>query len=197
MRAFVAVEITEPSILEGLRGLQAELVPPDPSSVKLTDLKKLHITLQFLGDIPDGARRPVADALSGVEFAPFDLEVGGSMGAFPNTRSPKVVWVGMRVVVRGGGSSGNDDNMDGLHDLAQEVSSALSPLGYKRDMPFSPHITVLRVGSGGAEITRKLGGVVSEKIFGVQKVRAFKLKESRQTPGGHAYADLAVVEGAA
>ena len=188
MRSFVAVEITEPAVLDGIRSLQAELAPPDSGGAKLQDAEKLHITLQFLGDVPDADLRPVVDALSGVEFDTFDLQVGGEVGVFPDAGTPRVVWVGMKTV--GGGP--------GLHGLARKVSDALQPLGYKRDFPFVPHITVLRVeGGGGAEIVKKLGGRADEKPFGIQRVDEFKIKKSLETAGGHAYADLAVVKGAA
>ena len=187
MRAFAAVEITEPAALDGIRNLQSELAPPDSGGAKLQDTEKLHITLQFLGDVPDADLRPVVDALSGVEFDTFDLQVGGEIGVFPDAGPPRVVWVGMSTVGSG----------PGLHGLARKVSDALQPLGYKRDFPFVPHITVLRVGSAGAEIVKKLGGRTSGKPFGVQRVDRFKVKKSLETARGHAYADLAVVKGAA
>lgn len=186
MRSFVAVEITEPAVLDGIRNLQAELAPPEPGGARLQDTEKLHITLQFLGDVPDAEQQPVADALSGIRFAPFDLQVGGEVGAFPDAVTPRVVWVGMATVGSG----------PGLRGLARKVSRALSPLGYPRDLPFVPHITVLRVEEGGgAEIAERLGGRAGEKPFGIQRVDRFKIKKSLETAGGHVYADLAVVKG--
>ncbi len=194
MRAFVAVEITEPAVLDGIRELQAALTPPDPKAVRLVDADTLHFTLQFLGEIPDGAQRPVADALSAVRFAPFDLEVGG-VGAFPNIGSPRIVWVG------GGGGGGREATAGGnaglpLSGLARKVSGALAPLGYARDKPFRPHSTILRVKRAPADIAGRLEERAGRGTFGVQRVDKFKLKKSRLTPEGPVYTDLAVVEGA-
>ncbi len=190
MRSFVAVEITKPAVLDGIRRLQTELAPPEHGGVKLQDTEKLHITLQFLGDVPDDAQQSVVDALSAIKFDPFDLQVGGEVGVFPDSGEPRVVWIGMKTV--GGGP--------GLHSLAQKVSDALSPLGYRRDFPFVPHITILRMTDGaGEKILRKLAGRAAEKPFGIQGVDEFKIKKSVEAAGGggHAYADLAAVKGIA
>ena len=189
MRTFVSIDITEPSILDGIRKLQAELVPPEPDTVKLSNMEKLHITLQFVGEVSDEERRKIAYTLSRIRFAPFDLEIGGEVGAFPDAKSPRVVWVGMRTV-------GGDDDGSGLQGLARRVSDELAAIGYVPDFPFNSHITVLRVNEGGAgAVSRVLDGRPAEKVFGVQRVDRFKLKESRKTPDGHVFADLAVVEG--
>lgn len=189
MRTFVSIDITEPSILDGIRKLQAELVPPEPDSVKLSNMEKLHITLQFVGEVSDEEWLKVTDALSKIEFAPFDLEIGGEVGAFPDARSPRVVWIGMRTV-------GGDDDGSGLRGLARKVSSKLAAIGYVPDFPFNSHITVLRVNEGGAgAVSKVLAGRPAEKTLGIQRVDRFRLKESRKTPDGHVFADLAVVKG--
>ena len=219
MRAFVAVDITEPEILEGISRLQSELAPrlssssssssspsKNSSNIKLVDVNNLHLTLQFLGEIPDDAQGPVTDALSAVRFDAFDLEIRG-VGAFPNTRSPRTVWVGAEEPAASGGEGAHGTaavaaaaaaataTTGPLPALAQEVADALGPLGYARDGQFRPHGTIFRVKR--TDGTVDIAGELKKRAkisFGVQKVGSFKLKRSRLTPSGPVYTDLAVIE---
>lgn len=218
MRAFVAVEITEPGITGAIENLQSELMRAEPGGARPVGADLLHITLQFLGKVPEGAEGRVAGALGSVKFDAFDVRIGG-VGAFPNARSPRVVWVGaspsppMAVTAaaqgsgdRSGTGSSHGDN-DGpaaaagtapdcpkLQDLAQKVSGVLGPLGYKPDKPFRPHCTIFRI-KRRVNIAKELREMAC-RSFGVQRVGSFKLKRSLLTPRGPVYSDLAVVGGA-
>ncbi|MDE0090555.1 MAG: RNA 2',3'-cyclic phosphodiesterase [Thaumarchaeota archaeon] len=218
MRAFVAVEITEPGITGAIENLQSELLRAEPGGARPVGAGLLHITLQFLGEVPEAAKSRVVDALGSIKFDAFDVRIGG-VGAFPNVRSPRVVWVGASpsppitaTAAAQGGSrpsgtgSGRGDN-DGpapaagaapgcpkLQDLAQRVSGVLGPLGYKPDKPFRPHCTIFRI-KRRVDIAKELREMAG-RSFGVQRVKSFKLKRSLLTPQGPVYSDLAVVGGA-
>lgn len=217
MRAFVAVEITEPGITGAIENLQSELLRAEPGATRPVGAGLLHITLQFLGEVPEGAESRIIGALGSIKFDAFDVRIGG-VGAFPNTRSPRVVWVGASpsppitaaAAAQGGGrpsgtGSGRGDN-DGpapaagaapscpkLQDLAQRVSGVLGPLGYKPDKPFRPHCTIFRI-KRRVNIAKELREMAG-RSFGVQRVKSFKLKRSLLTPQGPVYSDLAVVGG--
>src|SRR3954463_5812253 len=55
----------------------------------------LHLSIKFFGEQPDTAPAKLTALLASVGAAhqPFDLRVSG-LGAFPNLRSPRVVWMG-------------------------------------------------------------------------------------------------------
>lgn len=175
-RAFVAVEITGEAVLESIRELQREAGidarPVSPS--------KLHFTLQFLGAVPRDSIPGVAGMLRGVKFREFDVSLEG-VGAFPRTRSPRVVWVGV-----------GRDGSDALSGLADAARAALEPLGFLPDKPFGAHVTVFRV-------KRRIGSIESMidryrgVRFGVQRVKSVKLKESVLDAGGAKYLNLAEV----
>ena len=217
MRTFVAVEITEPGITGAIENLQSELLRAEPGGARPVGADLLHITLQFLGEVPEGAEGRVIGALGSVKFDAFDVRIGG-VGAFPNARSPRVVWVGaspsppMEAGAAAQGSGGridtgsNHGDNDGpapaagaapgcpkLQDLAQKVSGVLGPLGYKPDKPFRPHCTVFRI-KRRVNIAKELREMAG-RSFGVQRVGSFKLKRSLLTPQGPVYSDLAVVGG--
>lgn len=123
MRAFVAVDLPT-AVVSGWSTGSVD----QPS----------HLTLQFLGDVPDDRVGAVRDALATVATgsAPFAVSLEG-IGAFPGASRPRVVFVG---VARGGPA---------LVELAGAVHGALAPLGFAPEArPFVPHATLVRVRSG-------------------------------------------------
>lgn len=194
MRIFVAVDITEPMIRDNIKKLQAELAAAaqsNPASIRMVDAGILHYTLQFLGEVSSDAIQGIVDALSSVKFVPFDLKVA-RVGAFPNVKSPRIIWVGG--TTQQATTNYNDTSTSGLAHLAQKVSDVLESLGHIRDKPFKAHSTISRVKNKNrdvdvADILRK----ESDLTFGIQKVQSFKLKESRLTPRGPVYTDLAEI----
>lgn len=82
--------------------------------------EKWHVTLVFLGDVPDHAA--VVDSLSALSRpAPFRLRLSGA-GRFGS-----VLWAGLA------------GDLPALHDFRETVRSALPPSDPR---PFRPHLTV-------------------------------------------------------
>ncbi|MDQ3931130.1 MAG: RNA 2',3'-cyclic phosphodiesterase, partial [Chloroflexota bacterium] len=183
-RLFVAIELPE-NILRVIEGIQAQARENLGGAANLLRWSRpegIHITLQFLGETPSDRVPAITEALqracAGV--GPFNLEVGG-LGAFPNVRRPRVVWVGL------GGDTGAATR------LAAAVQGALDPLGYKPDKPFSPHMTIARVREGTrpdqlAPLSRVLSltGIVLPEP-GTFQVGGVSLMQSFSQPGGSVY----------
>ena len=133
VRTFVAVQLPE-ELRAALGRLQDRLhVPGIP--VKWVEPDLLHLTLKFLGDVPverlDAVFRGVERAA--VRATPFEIVLNG-VGAFPNARRPRVVWVGV------------SEGADTLADLAAAVDEALEIEGFpKEEKPFRSHATLGRV----------------------------------------------------
>jgi 2'-5' RNA ligase len=138
---------------------------------------KYHLTLQFLGAVPDLA--PVVDGLAAAvqEQAAFRFRLGGA-GAFPKPGRARVVWIGAAV----GG--------DSLVALAGAVAGALRPMGYEPDRKeFHPHLTVARLKVPGnvADVLAAVGpGPIGEE-FTVGEVALF---QSRLAAQGATYTPL-------
>ena len=97
--------------------------------LRLVRPELVHVTIKFLGDVPQEKVGQVAEALGKVKVAPFPVRVLG-MGAFPG-RAVRVVWLGLE---------GN------FQELYEKVEQALSPLGFAPEARgFSPHVTLGRV----------------------------------------------------
>ena len=102
-----------------------------------------HLTLKFLGDVPASGPAgigAVAEALCGLAFAPFRLQLAGG-GFFPGPDRPRVIWAGVQ------------DGADRCRALAAAVDAALVPVGLSpQQKPFTAHLTLARVrepGRGG------------------------------------------------
>jgi RNA 2',3'-cyclic 3'-phosphodiesterase len=138
-RLFVAIELPQDilRVIEGIQAQTRENLGEAASLLRWSRSESIHITLQFLGETPTARIASITEALEGAcaGAGPFSLEVGG-LGAFPNVRRPRVVWVGL------GGDTG------AAADLATSIQEALGALGFKPDKPFSPHMTVARVREG-------------------------------------------------
>jgi len=177
IRAFVAVDIQDKSVLEVVRRVQEDL--SRYVRAKFVELENFHFTLKFLGEISEDAVDEVYGAMKELEFKPFDLELRG-VGCFPNTRRVNVIWIGTR---EGG---------DKLTSLANELEKKLRRLGFESEQrPFSPHATIARV-----KYVQSRDGLISalEKMreleIGRIKVESIKLKRSQLTPKGPIYTTL-------
>ncbi len=133
IRTFVAVEIPA-AVQNAIASLQNELrnFPVRVSWVRPTNI---HLTLKFLGDIQEKQVDSISEALVrvGEGTTPFALSVE-TLGFFPNSRRPRVLWVGI-------------SNPDGeLRRLAKSVETAVVPFGFKKEKRgFNPHLTFGRV----------------------------------------------------
>jgi 2'-5' RNA ligase len=139
IRTFIAIELPPP-VTTALMQVQSRLktISP-PHAVRWTAPQNIHLTLHFLGDIPDSDVTTVSNALDAVaaDCHPFELSLGG-LGCFPNYRRPRVLWVGAL------------QQSDPLTALHQKLGAALqAAIGFAPETrPFSPHLTLGRVKSG-------------------------------------------------
>ena len=181
VRSFVAIELNEPA-RQALAGLQRDLQVAVPlRAVRWTDPRSIHLTLQFLGDVPLEQIPAITSALRIVSqrVRPFAFDLAG-LGAFPDRRRPRIVWVGVRE------ASGV------LAALQREVGEALTPLGFPPEArAFSPHVTIGRaarhavprdLSAVGERVTRADVGIIARV-----DVDHITLMRSDLRPGGSVY----------
>lgn len=181
VRTFLAIDL--PSVLSSAIGQNLRTVKRELPGLSWSKTEHLHVNLKFLGETAESQvaqiRRAVEPAVSHV--SPFVLELKG-FGAFPEHRSPRVLWIGL------GGA------LDRLSALAEGVSRAVAPLGFPPEgRPFRPHLTVARVKKDHREVGRVLGalGVLTDPFacgpFPVERITLFK---SDLRPTGPIYTKL-------
>ncbi|HXE61225.1 MAG TPA: RNA 2',3'-cyclic phosphodiesterase [Gemmatimonadaceae bacterium] len=140
VRLFLAINLPAP-VRRDIRAATAPMrdATPDHRSVKWVDDDHLHITLKFLGEQPDDAVAALQTALDAAisSHLEFTLTLGG-LGAFPNLRAPRVVWMGVTPEPK-------------LELLQHDVERTCAALGYPLDArAFRPHITIGRAREGVA-----------------------------------------------
>ncbi len=136
MRCFVAVDLSA-EVRAAVAAMQARVRAAAPGAdVRWLDPHAFHLTLKFLGAVPDERVAAVSAALEEVvSAAPLALEARG-LGAFPTPRRPRVLWAGITA------------GAVHLVALAEAVERALGPLGFPPEArPFRAHLTIGRVRS--------------------------------------------------
>ena len=177
-RAFISVDVGDRLDWHSLR---KELADVD-RGVRPVRTETLHLTLRFLGETDEGLVEDIealmATAVEGVR--PFSMSFEG-VGAFPNARKPRVVWIGLK-------------GADPLVDIARRLEQGVVDLGFKPEKRgFRPHATVARV-----KHLRRRGRMASllerwsDASFGAMEVTAIVLKRSQLTPQGAVYSDVHV-----
>lgn len=95
MRAFLAVALTPP-VIEALADCREALLTADPSwrGEKWVADENLHVTMRFLGDVPEASVADILTAVRGalVDVRPFCLTFGRIV-ATPRPRAASMIWV--------------------------------------------------------------------------------------------------------
>lgn len=186
IRSFIAIELDQ-ALLDGLINVQDELRANEwADDVRWVRPEGIHLTLQFLGDVPAGRIQAISDgmtkAVAGIP--PFTITAEG-LGVFPNWRRPRVIWVGV------GGET------TPLHRLQEQIEKAMAELGFEPEgRPFHPHFTLGRVNPrAGAGHRRRLGEALqgySVQKIGQMLVDRVSLMCSQLNPKGAIYTQLGV-----
>jgi len=176
MRTFIAVEIHNEQVLDAITKIQSDFM------IKATPVNKqnMHFTLLFLGEIDEKIVEDLKKELSSISFRPIEVKFT-HMGAFPNPRFPRVIWIGVDKLAS-----------QQLIDLAAQVEKKLEPLGFKSDKPFKPHLTIFRIKKKVEDISQTLEKFKAVDL-GKEVITELKLKQSILTPNGPIYSDLQVI----
>ena len=176
MRTFVAINPTtkERERLErGARRLKEASFP-----VRWVRPEYVHLTLKFLGEIPESQLAEVASEIDRVvsNVNPFQLVAAG-FGAFPSPRRPQVLWIGVEA-------------SSTLRSIQRQVEHSMEELGFQGEKrSYHPHLTLGRVRRntsasdfrGLEELMRDLD---YEDMF---QVRCIDVMQSRLTSSGALY----------
>lgn len=186
IRSFIAIELPQELKLE-LGRLQASLKVDKPR-IKWVKPEGMHLTLKFLGNVPTTSISDITQAMteSAAKVSPFRLEAG-HLGAFPNLKRVQVVWVGL---------GGELDRIEQLHKLLEINLSRLGFAAEKR--PFSPHLTLARVGNEASSDERqRFGELIAAASFEADKVipvNGIVLMKSQLTSQGAVYTKIGLAE---
>ncbi len=173
VRLFVAIDL--PCDITERFHVPQEILKASRARLSMVNPAIVHLTLKFIGEVPEDKVERIREALSGVAFPPFPIKVG--CVSADNPSRPRVVWCGI-----------SDEGRTALlHDL---VENALAPLGIQRDTRrFRAHATIARVKSFDSSLIPSLREAGTEE-FGTCTVTSWQLKKSTLTPQGPIYETL-------
>ena len=183
MRCFLAVELSA-----SLQRAIGESTSParkllGPNIVRWVPEENIHLTLKFLGETATTSVEQIGAALQAdvPRYKPFAVELRG-MGAFPNVRRARVLWIGLVAP-------------PALASLQRELDVGTVRLGYvSEEREFSPHLTIGRVrqnvsSSDLQRIREVLEGYPIQHV-GILDVDAVHLYKSELLPTGSVYSKL-------
>ena len=167
LRLFVAIEIPgaqRQAIARAVEPLRAAL----PTARWVAE-EGWHVTLKFLGHVPE-ERLAVVEAVLAASAAPVSPDGGSApahvslmgLGAFPNERRARVVWVGL------------DEPGGVLAALAAGLEQRFAEEGFRTEArPWRPHLTVARLRVPGP-VSLSLAGEVVADPFEVGEMVLFR-----------------------
>jgi len=179
VRAFIALNFP-PALREDLGKAVAPLRALD-LPVRWVEAGGLHLTLKFLGDVPDARLDELNGALQQVVLGarPVTVTFEG-FGAFPDVRRPSVIWAGVV-------------SDPALELLQHSVEKAFGPLGFPPDgRPFRPHVTLARARRDArpAAFPGLAAGLEALTWSETVMVSSVDLMRSTTGPGGAVYEEL-------
>jgi 2'-5' RNA ligase len=160
---------------EAVRAVLATVMEPLPGIV-WTRPKQLHVTLRFLGDVPEEQIPVMTTRLTEVKVEPFILPLEGC-GTFPPNAPPRVLWIGV--------GSGHPR----LFQLRQRLDDALLACGLRFEVrTFHPHVTLARCKDESGPVVAKWLQTQREFAAPPFRVDSFDLYASALRPTGAVHA---------
>jgi 2'-5' RNA ligase len=178
LRCFVSIGLPEDikdniiTLTEGLRNHGAD--------IKWIRSVNLHLTLKFLGQVPEQGISDISRALDEAlaQSKDFMIKFKG-LGVFPDIRRPRVIWVAV-------------DEPGRLEALQKDIESCLVRLGSKQDeRPYTAHLTLgrLRSQKGFKPVSKELV-TMEGTFFGEFRAGLVKLMKSEFLPSGVVHTEL-------
>jgi RNA 2',3'-cyclic 3'-phosphodiesterase len=169
MRLFYAVELP-PNVRQVAHRMQQQLVRQiGREGVRWEKPEKFHVTLKFLGETtPERLPALLEAGRHAASHTPTFLLSLHSLGAFPNQKQPKVVWLGCEPVAAMARLAAS--LKDSIEEEQERTAGSKPP-------PFQPHITLAR-------IRTREGERACSKALQAEQVEWKRMLEPSTTEGG-------------
>lgn len=179
IRAFLAVPLPAP-LQQEIAALQKELSGV-LRGIRWTAPDTVHLTLHFFGNIRSDDLEKIRASMLSVKLREkaFPVEVLG-LGAFPDRRRPRVVWLGLTPTEQ-------------LRRLQQACAEELARVGFPAESrAFAPHLTIGRFREQASDLSALFAAQAGRRL-GHLPVGQLVLFESRLLPGGARHIPLFTV----
>jgi 2'-5' RNA ligase len=178
MRVFTGIKLDESSRVNLISALKEFKKISSP--IKWVKPENIHLTLRFLGEMPEDRAALLCRSLSAVNYrsGAFTLRIRG-FGKFGRRKDVRILWGGIEALTP-------------LKELYSDLEEQLSKLGFKREeRPFSPHLTLGR--NKKVFDFRRILDIIEENRsteIAELKVKAFQVFKSTLTADGPIYSVL-------
>ncbi|MFW9987764.1 MAG: RNA 2',3'-cyclic phosphodiesterase [Candidatus Odinarchaeota archaeon] len=187
IRSFIAIELKDKDTIEKIISFSQRL-KKNQSKIKLVEPVNLHMTMKFLGNIPETLtpkvysilQEEINDKLFHGENFEYRLNGVGQFNRF------SVIWIKLH---------GNIRFLQNIKDSIEDF--LFNKLKIERDKrtKFKPHLTIGRLKKNKINYKTfdSLKNLINENRdleFGIFNINQVKLKESKLTPKGPIYTDL-------
>lgn len=186
IRAFLAIQLPD-DVTAALGHLADQVAQARVDGLKPVRPENMHLTLKFFGNVNARQIESIVETVTHTvnSFRPFTLRLG-NVGAYPNNRSPRVLWVGL------------DGDVAPLQDAHRRIETALEQIAMEPDTrEFRPHLTIARIRDRASHIERRKA---AEALFSAEfrsglpvPVDRISLMRSVLLPEGPQYTSLAEV----
>lgn len=162
--------------MEALVSLVGEL-RSSGADLKLAREDQFHLTLKFLGDVPDAEVPRYCDELKRLALPASFALLLQDVGAFPDWKKLNVLWVGVQ------------DPTGAFGRAFVQVEGAFTRLGFDSEgRAFRPHLTIARKRTDrGRERAQQVLERWRGRRFGEATVRQIRFYKSTLTPNGPVY----------
>ena len=132
IRSFLAFEL--PQDIKTVVTRVAGEIRKSALDVRWVRPESIHLTMVFMGGVPSEQIPSIGEAVGAVCAIHGSFKISlKPMGCFPNSRNPRVVWLGI------------DGDMERMSRFRDELQAALLPYGIKEEeRAFRPHLTLGR-----------------------------------------------------
>lgn len=103
------------------------------SNYKWEPKEKMHLTLKFIGDVPEENLNQIITGLEFIKnYSSFNCTIS-NFGFFYRDKKPSILWAGFEI-----------DKI--IFDIVDKMESVLEKLSIKKEnRKFNPHLTILRI----------------------------------------------------
>lgn len=181
-RSFIALNLDDP-VRQSLARVAGEVDQPLGCRIRWTAEENLHVTVKFLGEVPDSILPEVCRVAreAARRVSPFEFGVSGVVSVPPKSPQPRMLWASV------------SDPEQRIAGIFRDLEEGLSALGFGRDRRvFRPHVTLARIRRvADPQKLQESAQPWLETSFGQTRAEALTVFGSDLAPDGPVYTPLA------
>jgi 2'-5' RNA ligase len=180
IRSFLAFEL--PPDIKSMVKRVSEDVRRSELNLKWVKVDNIHLTVVFMGDIRTEDVQVIGEKIEDVCLGckPFEISLKG-MGVFPDTRRPRVLWLGLEM------------ETERISSFRNSLQERLLAFGIKEEKrAFTPHLTLGRFDKPGRGDSLLVDIILQYKDLKgpVCRLKELVMFTSELKPGGAEYTKL-------